>query len=100
MLSEPSPASRIAVFSNAFFLCHPDRSAAEIQEISGAEWRDPDGISSAMPLQGILPQIDSGYSPTLKERCFQTYAAFDLPPAQPDMLRRATQAGQTMGRTP
>ncbi len=42
--------------------CHLDRSAAEIlppQEIFGAEWRDPEGVSSAMQLQGVLPHCQS-----------------------------------------
>jgi len=40
--------------------CHLDRSATEIlshQEIAGAEWRDPEEVSSAMPLQGVLTEI-------------------------------------------
>jgi hypothetical protein len=41
-------------------VCHPDRSAAEIfshQKIYGAERRDPERISHAKLLQGILPRL-------------------------------------------
>jgi hypothetical protein len=47
-----------------FFLapcaCHPDRSATGIptyKELSGAEWRDPEGVSSAVPHQGVLTRL-------------------------------------------
>ncbi len=31
-----------------------------LQKIYGAEWRDPEEVSSAMPLQGVLPRLKNG----------------------------------------
>ncbi len=35
--------------------CAAENDAAS--KISGAEWRDPEAVSSAMPLQGVLPKL-------------------------------------------
>src|SRR5260370_11862873 len=54
------PSARIVCLSDAFCVCHLDPSATEIlplQEIFGAEWRDPEPVSSAMQLQGVLPTL-------------------------------------------
>jgi len=43
--------------SDAVCVCHLDGSATEIQslqEIYGAEWRDPEALSLAMLSQGVL----------------------------------------------
>ncbi len=55
-MPEPSPSVTDRFFSMP---CASviNRSAAAIlhvQEISGAEWRDPEGVSFAMPLRGVL----------------------------------------------
>src|SRR5260370_418266 len=42
-----------------FAVCHPDRSATTIlpfQEICGAEWRDPEGVSLFHAASGRSPQ--------------------------------------------
>jgi len=52
--------SQTAAYRNSVCVCHLDRSATETlsqQEISGAEWRDPEEVSSATPIQGVLTKI-------------------------------------------
>src|SRR5215472_10910065 len=60
-------------------VCHPDRSATGIlsfQRTFGAEWRDPERVSFAMPRQGVLPRLPIATGPTIQA------------------------PGQSMGRTP
>src|SRR5260370_24054445 len=50
---------KTATYPNVY-VCHLDRSATEAlphPEISGAEWGDPEELSSAIPPQGVLTQI-------------------------------------------
>src|SRR5215475_9879398 len=54
-----------------FFLgrlpCHPDRSARKMltfHELSGAEWRDPEGVSSAMTASRRSHQTAGGHKST------------------------------------
>lgn len=61
---EHSPDERstslIAASGNAPCICHPDRSAEGICSLKkpyGAEWRDPENVSSTMLLQGVLPEF-------------------------------------------
>jgi hypothetical protein len=47
-------------FFVTLYPCHPDRSAGGMptfHELIGAEWRDPEGVSSAMPHQGVLTRL-------------------------------------------
>lgn len=51
---DPSPGA------DAVYVCHLDRSATEVLShlrINGAEWRDPETVSSAMVLQGVLTKM-------------------------------------------
>jgi hypothetical protein len=45
---------------NALYICHPDRSAkgmCSFKKPYGAEWRDPERVSSTMLRQGVLPKL-------------------------------------------
>jgi len=49
--------------------CHLDRSVmkrSSLTKISSAEWRDPEGVSSAMQIRGVLPGMRDPSCPRWK----------------------------------
>src|SRR5260370_30177754 len=70
--------------------CHLDRSATEIlplQEIFGAEWRDPEEVSSAMQLQGVLPTLPVATRPSAPIVCLSDpFRVSPLDPSAADIF--------------
>ena len=95
-------------------VCHPDRSATGIlscQRTFGAEWRDPERVSFAMPRQGVLPRLPIATGPTIqgtgtihgKNSLWQRVQgqSFGIPPLRAvDLWRNQDSRGAAVGMTP
>ena len=78
--SAPSPGvtDRYASMPGSVISTGAPRRFCSFKKISGAEWRDPEGVSSAMPLQGVLPRSSTSHAVGLEySRAFTDYRTAD-----------------------
>ncbi len=91
-------------YRSLFFQCflrvssRPERHGnLSLQEISGAEWRDPEGVSAAMPLQGILPRGQSQQPDATRNDFIGVRGIGQFLPS-PGTSRRTTVSGTMHGK--